>query len=139
MKKVLFAILASTGLLFCFSVFAQVLQPPTDLGSAASFLPAIIAAFKNGQYLAGGALLSLILTWAIKMYILPKLNLGNGWLPIIAAVVGIFGGVGLAVANGGSLGAAALAVLSGPLATALYEAVMQYILPAPAVPAVPPA
>jgi hypothetical protein len=134
MKAVTFLILF---ILFPFIAFAQVVAP-VDLSSAASFLPAILAFFKSGNYLAAGAMISLILTWAIKTYVLPKINLGTGVLPLVAAVIGVLGGVGLAVANGGTLAAASMAVLSGPLATALWEGILQYFVPS-AVPApIPP-
>lgn len=102
---------------------------PKDWGDVAEFFPAMIQAVKSGNWLLFGALVSLILTFAVKQFVLPKLGVGNGILPILSVVLGAVAGVGGAVASGASLGAAALAVLSGPLASTLWDAIVKYFFP----------
>jgi hypothetical protein len=123
-------------------VFAQTSVPvtdPTDLGGALGFLPTIWAASSHGQWLLAGAFLSIVLTFLVKQYLLPRLNIGNGILPIVSIVIGVVSGAGLAVANGSSLLAAVLATMAGPLGSSLYEAIVKYFLPSAAVPAPTPA
>lgn len=130
MKRILFL----GALLAPVLAYAQTYAEPTDLSGAAAFLPAIIAAVKSGSWLFAGSGIALVVTFAIKKYLLPKIGAGNGWLPIVSALVGMLGGVGLAVVNGASLHAASLAVLSGPLASTLWESVVQYFFKKPVQP-----
>lgn len=109
---------------------AQVVAP-VDPGSAVGLIPVLLNFLSTGQYLAMGAVITLIVCFILNTYILPKLNASSGWTPIIGSLVGALSGVGLAVANGGTLGAASLAVLSGPLATHLWESVVQYFFQKP--------
>lgn len=102
------------------------LEAPQEVGDVMGFLPVIIHAAQNGQWLLFGALIALVVTFIAKKYILPKLKLGNGLLPLISALVGMVGGVGLAIANGAEPLQASLAVLSGPLASTLWDALIKY-------------
>lgn len=113
------------------TVFAQVTEP-VDVSGIVGILPAILNAFKNGQYLLAGALVSLILTFVIKTFVLPKVKLGNGVLPIVSALIGCLAGVSIAVANGAEPLAATLAVFSGPVASTLWDSIVKYFFPKPA-------
>jgi hypothetical protein len=104
---------------------------PTDLNGVAAFIPALLQAIKSGNWLLFGAFVSLILTYALRTYVLPKMGVGSGALPWISLVIGAVAGIGGAVAGGATLGAAAMAALSGPLASTLWDMVFQYFLPKP--------
>lgn len=122
LKFTLFVLLSFLG----FAAFAEAVLPPESVEQAIGFLPILIEAFKNSNWLAFGAGVSLILTFIAKQYVLPKLNLGNGLLPLVSAGVGVIAGVGGAVLAGSTVEAALLAVLSGPLASTIWDAVAKY-------------
>lgn len=105
---------------------APKIAEPVEVQDAVGFLPAILSAVKNGQYLLGGALVTMVLVFLAKRFVLPKARLGTGVLPILSAFLGILSGVGLAIANGAPMEAAALAVLSGPLASQLWDSIVKY-------------
>lgn len=102
---------------------------PTTIGEAAAWLPALITFAKNSQWLLFGAVMALVGVFLIRQYVLPGLGLNTKILPLVSAVLGILAGVGGAVYAGSDLMAAAMAVLSGPLASALWSAVVKYFLP----------
>ena len=106
----------------------SVVAEPGDLEQAIGMLPTIIEAAKNSNWLLFGALVSLILTFVVKKYVLPKAGLGNGVLPWVSILLGLLAGVGGAVAAGAKIEAALLAVLSGPVASSLWEMIVQYFV-----------
>jgi hypothetical protein len=91
-----------------------------------SYIGVIWAAIQSGQYLAAGAGVTLILVLLIKKYLLPKLGLGSGILPVVSIVLGIVSGVGMAIMGGAPLGAAIAAAFSGPVASSLWDALIKY-------------
>lgn len=99
---------------------------PGNMEEALRFLPVILEALRSGNYLVAGAAVALILTFLARKYLLPKMGLGNGFLPVISALVGLIAGVGLAIVGGASADAAMLAVMSGPLASVLWDALFKY-------------
>lgn len=107
------------------SVLITVAEPgsPADV---AAFLPALIQAAKQGNWLLVGAIVALILTFLTRKLLLPKLKLGHGALPLISAVIGVVAGVGIAIVGGANLNEASFAVLSGPLASTLWDAAVKY-------------
>lgn len=109
-----------------FIAWAQEIKAPEQLEDLGGYIPIIIEAFKNGQWLMFGSLIALVATFAVKKYVFPKLKLGSGLLPIVSAVIGVIGGVGLAIANKAEPAEAALAVMSGPLASTLWDAILKY-------------
>jgi hypothetical protein len=119
---------------FCFSFFALAqtvapVQEPQNLDQALGFLPTVLSFFKNGQWLLLGASLTLVLVFAIKKYLLAKWNVPSGVVPFISAGLGIAVGVAGAVLGGASPQAALLAVLSGPLASAMWSSGVKYLFP----------
>jgi hypothetical protein len=104
---------------------------PEKIDQVLGFLPAIVEAFKSGHYLMAGALVSLVVTFGIRQYVLPKLKVADGLLPLISAVVGMIAGVSLAVANQAPIGEAAMAVMSGPLASTLWSGALKYFFKKP--------
>lgn len=102
---------------------------PDSLEKAIGFIPTIIEAAKSSNWLLFGGLVALVLTFVVKKYVLPKVNLGTGVLPWVSIVLGLLAGVGGAVAAGAKLEAALLAVLSGPLASTIWETIVQYFVP----------
>jgi hypothetical protein len=102
---------------------------PVDPNAVVGMFPTLLTFFQNGQYLALGGAITLILCFVLNKYVLPKIGLGSAVVPIASTIVGILSGLGLAVANGASPLAAALAVMSGPLATHAYELFFQYFVP----------
>lgn len=119
-------ILCLLGLTAALPVFAQAIGEPGSVEQAVGMLPILVNFAKAGNWLMFGAALSLLLTFAIKKYVLPKVGLGNGVLPLVSIVLGVVAGVGAAVLGGASVQAATLAVLSGPLASSLWDALFQY-------------
>lgn len=115
---------------------APIIAEPVDANSLAGLMAVLLNFAHNGQYLLAGGVITLIICFALNQYILPKLNLGGAIVPLVSPFIGVISGVGLALANGGKPLAAALAVMSGPLAGHLYEAIAQYFVkkpdPAPA-------
>ena len=122
----LFAIFGTLFLTACASLpaLAQVAAPAD--GDIVGYIPAIWLAIQQGNWLLAGAGVTLILTLLVKKFLLPKIGVGNGVLPIVSAVLGIVSGVGMAILGGAPLGAAAAAVFSGPLASMLWDAVVKY-------------
>lgn len=117
-----------------FLVFAEEVAKvvePEQAQDALGFLPAIVEAFKSGHYLMAGALISLVVTFVLRSYVLPRLKLNDGLLPILSAAIGLLSGVGLAVANGATLNEATLAVFSGPLASMLWSSSIKYFFKKP--------
>lgn len=145
MKSILAKISLSMVVLFSFiPAFAQVASPspapiaaPVDANSAVQLFSVLANFAHNGQYLLMGGVITLILCFILNQYILPKLNLGGAIVPLISPIIGILSGVGLALANGASPLAAALAVMSGPLAGHAYESIFQYFVAKPADPSAP--
>ena len=115
-------------LLFLFPIFAwaQEALPPESIEEVVSFIPALMAAIKSSNWLAVGAIVTVILCFLIKKYLLPKIGLASGVMPLVSIVVGILAGVGMAVIGGASPQAAAMAALSGPLASSLWDALIKY-------------
>lgn len=104
----------------------KAIEAPEEVGDIVGFLPALVGAYKNGAWTLFGALIALILTFVIRKFVLPVVKLGSGVLPLVSAILGIVAGVGLAVANGASAQAASMAVLSGPLASTLWDSLIKY-------------
>ena len=99
---------------------------PNSVPDALGVVPVLVEAYRNGNYLLAGALISLVLTFVIRAFVLPKLKLGHGVLPLLSALIGMISGVGLAIANGAPLEAAAMAILSGPLASSFWDSLLKY-------------
>jgi hypothetical protein len=124
------------GLMLSVSAFAEgaaekvaevpMLEQPMEVGDLSQFFPALLDAYKNSNWLILGAIIALILTLLVRKYVLPMMKLGSGVLPFVSALLGLISGVGLAVANGASLQAASMAVLSGPLASTLWNSGAKY-------------
>jgi hypothetical protein len=130
MKKAQLFLVATIMILPIF-LFAQIAAPtePQTIEDAIKFLPTLIEFFKNGNYLAGGAVLTLLAVFVIKKYALPKLGLKPAILPIVAAVLGCLIGLAVAILGGAKPAQAALAVFSGPAASLLWDAVVKFFIP----------
>lgn len=144
MKSVLACIAVLFGIFLTpLIAFAQAVPSPSpiaapvDPNSVVGMLPAIMNMIHNGQYLALGGVITLIVCFVLNQYVLPKIGLGPAVVPLLSTIIGVLSGVGLAVANGGSPMSAALAVLSGPLATHLWEGFAQYLFSKQAPPSAP--
>lgn len=137
MKKMRAFVLTMFLCLLAVPVIAQVASPspaaivaPVSADSAISMIGTVLSLVHNGGYLAAAGVLTLIICWALNVYVLPKLSLGPALVPILSSVIGALSGLGLALANGANLQQATLALMAGPLATHLYEGAAQYVLPA---------
>lgn len=120
----LFAVLF-TGVCMAEEV-VHLVKEPEQVTDALKMIPVILGALKDGNYLLAGAFCSLVLTFLSRRFVLPKLKLGPGILPILSAVIGCVSGVGIAIAAGANVSQASLAVLSGPLASTLWDSVIKY-------------
>lgn len=111
-------------------------QEPQDIAQAVAYLPALIDFARKGNWLLFGSLLTILLTFAIRQWVLPKAGLNVRILPIVSGVLGALVGVGSAILGGAAPEAAAIAVLSGPVGSILWDAVLKYVFnaiaPAPA-------
>lgn len=108
-----------------------IIDAPQSIEQAAAFLPTLILLAKNGQWLLFGALLTLVLVFLIRQYVLPSFGLKNPKvLPLVSALLGVLVGVGVAVLGGAKPEAALLASLSGPVASSLWGAIVKYFVPA---------
>lgn len=127
MKKFLSIIIFSV---LPFAAFAQEVSEPETIDQALGYLPLLIEAFKLGKWPVFGALATLVLVFIFRQFILPKLKIfSTEILPIVSAVLGIFVGLAVALAGGAPIGGALMAVLSGPLASTLWMAVVKYFAP----------
>lgn len=115
-------------LLFGGFALAEVAEPET-LEQAVGLIPLIFDAAANGHFLAMGAAITVLVTFLFKKYIIHRLGLGTGVLPIVAGVVGLISGGGLAVMNGAEPMPALLAVFSGPAAVYFYDLILKYFFP----------
>lgn len=113
------------GLMFTCLAFAQ--AEPSTIEGAVGLLPAIYAAVKSGNYLLAGASLTLVLVFVVRQYLLPKLSVSASALPVISIVIGILSGAAVSVVGGATLSQAALAMLSGPLASSLWSTAIKYL------------
>lgn len=103
---------------------------PSTIDDVVKMFPLIVEAFKNGQYLLIGALVTLVLVFIFRQYLLPKLKIfTTNVLPLVSAVLGIIVGSSISVVGGASITEALLACLSGPLASTLWQAVAKYFMP----------
>ena len=123
------------ALFFTVIAWAQEVVPvpvPETLDQALGFISGLIVAAQSSNWLAFGAGCAMILTFAVKTYVLPKIGLGNGVLPWVSLLLGAVTGYGGAILAGASHEAAMMALLSGPVASMLWAAIAQYIFPKPA-------
>lgn len=105
-------------------------QEPVNLNDVAQLIPTLVGFAKNGQWLLFGALLSMVMTFMIRQFVLPKISLGAGVLPLVSGVLGVLSGVGGAVYMGATPIAALLAVMSGPAGSWLWSALAKHFFPA---------
>lgn len=101
-------------------------QSPADI---IGMLPTLLSFVQQGKWLLVGALITLVLVWAIRQYVLPKLGMGSASLPMVSALLGVVVGLAVSVLGGASPSAALLAVMSGPLASTLWGAIVKFFLP----------
>jgi len=125
-KLIVLLFIMLTPMLAMAQEIPKIIAQPESVEGLSVFLPAIITAYQSSNWLILGALLAMVVTFLVKKYVLKKLKLGTGILPIISAMVGIVGGVGLAVISGATPQEASMAVLSGPLASTLWASGAKY-------------
>jgi hypothetical protein len=119
---------------FCFAVFAQSPTPvsePASIEQAAGIIPTAIEAFSQGKVLLGCMLLVLIVVFAVKQYVLPKLNVSTSVLPWLSVGLGILSALAVGITGGATAGQAALALLSGPAASSLWDMILKHLVPQP--------
>lgn len=114
-------------LIFPFFAFAEP-SVPTDPNSAVTLVQAILSLFHNGQYLAMGGGITLLVCFGVNQYVLPKMGLGSALVPWIGTVVGLLSGAGIALMSGATLQQSMMALLAGPMATHLYEMIFQWFI-----------
>jgi hypothetical protein len=120
-RTLIFGMLAFLGL----AAFAQITQPET-VEKAVGLLPMIYEAFKSGQTLMAAALLTLVIVFVVRQYVLPKLNVSAALLPLVSLIVGALSALAISVASGATLQAAAMALMAGPLASSLWSVLIKY-------------
>jgi hypothetical protein len=99
---------------------------PQDLDAALNLITLIISHAKDGKYLLAGAAATLVLVFAFRKFAMPRLKLKPGVLPLVSAITGALSGWGIAVMAGATAGQAAVALLSGPIASTLWDALVKY-------------
>lgn len=83
-------------------------------------------AVQNGQYLLAAAALTLIMVVLFRKLLMPRLGLKAGVLPLVSAILGCLTGGSLAILAGANAQQATMAVLAGPLASTLWDALAKY-------------
>jgi hypothetical protein len=101
---------------------------PGTVGEATGMLAPIWEAIKNGKYLLAGAGVTLVLVFAFRKFLMDKLGLGTGVLPLVSAGIGILSAIASSLWLGASLPEAGMAVLAGPAAGLLWDAVIKYFV-----------
>jgi hypothetical protein len=109
-------------------VVASVIAEPATIEESLKLIPLLLELFKNGNFLAAGALITLFLVFFLKKYALPKLGLTTAVLPIASAVLGVIAGLSVALLGGANLTQALLAVGSGPTASLLWDAAIKFFV-----------
>lgn len=104
---------------------------PDGFVEAVKLLPVIMNFVKNGQFLAAGGAVTLVLVYLIKRYVLPRTKLNTGVLPLVSAALGVFVGVGIALASGAGMVPAMLAVMAGPAASVFWDSLAKFFFPKP--------
>lgn len=104
----------------------EVVASPDSIEQALQIMPVIMELFHNGQYLAMSAGIVMILVFGIKKYLLKRLKLGNGVLPLISAGLGVAVALSLSIFMGANVQQACLAMLAGPAAGNLWDSVVKY-------------
>lgn len=102
-------------------------KEPASLEEAVQYLPVLIELATNGQWLFFGALLAVVLTFLIRQFVLPKLGLNTRVLPLVSAILGGASAWCIAYLAGATPLAAALTLLSGPVGSLLWDAVLKYV------------
>lgn len=133
MKSFASALLVCFALVFgfCCSVFAQAVSEPASVDQAVGFIPQIISLFGQGKALLACALIVLVLVFAVKQYVLPKVNLSTNVLPWVSVLLGVLSALAVGVSGGATPGQAALALLSGPAASSLWDLILKHLVPQP--------
>lgn len=104
---------------------------PQSLDQVVNLLAPIVTFVKNGQYLAAGAAVTLVLVFGFKTFILPRLSLTSAILPLLSAVLGLITGLSIAILGGANFLQAMIAMGSGPAASLLWDSVIKLILAKP--------
>lgn len=118
--------------LFLFTVLAFAQQAPSEpqsIQEAVGYLAPLYGFAKAGQWPMAAACLVMVLVFAFRQYLLPKIGLTTKVLPLVSALLGVLVAVAGPVFVGVSPESAAMAVVSGPMASVLWQAVFKYFLP----------
>ena len=110
---------------------APIVTEPVSVDQALGMGGLLLELFKSGQYLAAAALLTLVGVFLVRKYVLPKIGLKPGVLPIVSAVLGVLSGSAVALASGAPKDAAVLALLAGPAASQMWDALIRYFFAKP--------
>lgn len=103
-------------------------QAPESIEQVTGMLQPILALISNGNYLAAAAGITMILVLGFRKLVMPRLGLGVGVLPLVSAVIGVLSGAMVSVYGGATLTQGALAMLAGPAAGLLWDAVIKYFV-----------
>jgi hypothetical protein len=114
---------------------AQTATEPQSVDEAITLLATIVKLFQEGQYLLGGAALTLVLVFVFRKFVLFKLATRS--LPLVSAVTGLLAGTSIALLAGATPMQALLATLSGPLASTLWDGAIKFVVPQAALPKKP--
>ena len=120
-----------TGLLLSPAILMAQALEPDSIDQAIRMIPTLMEAFQQGKFLAAGAGVTLISVFGFRKFILPKIPLGTGVLPLVSALLGVASGVAVSVMGGAAPTQAALAILSGPVASTLWDSLFKFFFNKP--------
>ena len=110
---------------------------PQSNGEALKMLGDVYQAVKAGNWGLAISLFLMLLVWAARMFLLPKLN--PQAVPLVVAILGVIGGISSGIAGGAPVVASILmGLFVGAAASGLWEQIFKHILPSPQKPAPAP-
>lgn len=122
---------------FAFPILARaqdsgtIVLEPGSVDQALGVGALMIQFFQEGKILAAAAMLTLVLVFVFRQFIMPKLKLASGVLPLVSAVTGVIAGAAIALASGARPAEAMLALMAGPAASTFWDALAKYLIPKP--------
>jgi hypothetical protein len=104
-----------------------------ELKEYIGFAKIVVELYKDGKILGAAAGLTLILVFLFRKFLMARLKLKPGVLPLVSLLLGALAGWASAVLAGATAGQAALALLAGPVASQAWDIIVKYFFPKPEV------
>ncbi len=105
--------------------FAQVAEPQ-NLDQAVAYMPVLMKYIHSGSVLGISAVVVLLLSYVLKAYVIPRVGLNKGAIPVISMALGVLVGPAIAIISGASPEQAVQSLAAGPWAVFMHEAIAKY-------------